>query len=116
MGTWRCSADRLRRQTIPREQSILVCGCAREIPWCLRVSEQFLPIDCYRRRRRKEVGPLASPVRAASSPLIDLLRQQAASFTFFQAVRLLRQWRDPSNSVGEFRKPDEELVRFYIDA
>ena len=44
----------------------------------------------------------------------DLVRSQPAGFSFFQAVRLLRQLRPDRAPVGSFVDPGQEVVRFSV--
>jgi type VI secretion system protein ImpH len=53
----------------------------------------------------------------ALDPLIrieELLRDEPTSFSFFQAVRLLRQLRPERAAVGRFVDPADEIVRFSV--
>ena len=43
------------------------------------------------------------------------LRESGASFSFFQAVRLLRRLYPERRGIGEFARPDDEVVRFTVN-
>lgn len=49
------------------------------------------------------------------SSMEQVLRDDACSFEFFQAVALLQRLRAQSEPVGQFSKPEEEAVRFRVN-
>jgi type VI secretion system protein ImpH len=59
-------------------------------------------------------GGVPWPVHLA--PLLSMLRREATSFDFFQAVRILERLRPDREPVGLFSDPATEVVRFGVPA
>lgn len=51
-------------------------------------------------------------IGVTDSPLEQMLRKEACSFEFFQAVALLQRLRPTSRAVGRFSNPEDEAVNF----
>jgi type VI secretion system protein ImpH len=49
------------------------------------------------------------------SSLEDVLREDACSFEFFQAVTLLQRLHSERQPVGRFSKPEDEAVHFHVN-
>ena len=49
------------------------------------------------------------------SPMGEILREDACSFEFFQAVTLLKRLRENHQAVGRFSNPADEAVRFCVN-